>query len=214
MTDLNVFGQALSLPTIERALMAHVRRWFPDYLRDAERAEGFRADGVTPLEVGTLQLPRSWRPADQVDKWAEDQLPAVIFGSPGLSDAGPRRDGSGKHEGPWVFSLTTVVSGRDDQATRWLCGIYTVALRLLFLQQPMIAGLPVESCKYADEAYDPLPFRRQRSLMGGTVVFELVLSGLGDASGGPLEPAADPIPDPGPWPEVENTALDLDRSAL
>lgn len=214
MSDTNVFGAALSLPTIERGVMAHVRGWFPDYLRDAERREGVRADGVTALAPGDLPLPRSWRPAAEVDKWAEDQLPAVIFGSPGLSDSGPRRDGYGKHEGPWVFSLTVVASGRDDQTTRWLCGVYTAALRLLFLQQPAVEGLPVESCTYADEAYDRLPFRRGRSLMAGTVVFELVLRDLGDASAGPLSPAENPIPDPGPWPDVENTALDLDRSAL
>lgn len=213
MTDTNVFGTALSLPTIERAVMAHLRRWFPDYLRDAERREGVRADGVTPLEPGELPLPRSWRPAAEVDKWAEDQLPAIIFGSPGLSDSGPRRSGDGKHEGPWVFSLTAVVSGRDDQVNRWLVGIYTAALRLLLMQQPMIVGLPVEGCHYADEAYDPIPQRRSRALMAGTVVYELVLSGLGDAAAGPLAPAENPIPDPGPYPEVENTGLDVTRSA-
>lgn len=206
-----MYGVALSLGRIERAVTAHLRRWYPDYLREAERQEAVRADGVTVLEPGDLQLPRSWRPAAEVDKWPEDQLPAIIFGSPGLADSGPRRDGQGNHEGPWVFSVTAVASGNDDASTRWLVGVYTLALRLLFMQQPIIEGLSVEGCTYADEAYDALPFRRSRSLMGGTVVYELVLKDLGSASSGPLAPAENPIPDPGPWPEVENTQLDLDR---
>jgi hypothetical protein len=215
VTDLNVYGVALSRGRIQRATTAHVRRGVPDYWRVAARQEGVQADGATALEVGTLQLPRSWRRTQgELDRWPEDQLPALIFGSPGLSDEGVRRDGEGKHEGTWVFSWTAVVSGRDDDVTGWLVGIYTLALRLLFLQQPLIEGLPVTKCSYADEAYDGLPFRRSRSLMAGTVVFELGLKDLGSARGGPVDPAENPIPDPGPWPVVENTGLDLDRSAL
>lgn len=213
MTVANQVGEALSLGRIERATMAHIRKWLPTYLREAERLEEVQADGVTALEVGSLPLPRSWRPAEgRLDKWPAEQLPAIIFGSPGLGDP-PRRTGRGDHEGEWVLSATAVVSGNDDVTTRHLVGIYGVALRLLFAKQPLIEGLPVESIKYADEAYDGLPFSRSGSLMAGTVVFELGLSGLVTSGPGPLEPLEDPLDDPGPWPDVQTYDLTVDRSA-
>lgn len=211
MTVENLFGPVLTLGRVERSVMAHVRLWVPTYLPEVERSEGVRADGVTPLEPGSLPLPKSYRPADRLDKWPADQLPALIFGSPGLGDDGPRRRGDGAISGGWVFSLTAVASGRDDETTRWLCGIYTATLRLLFAQQPLIAGLDVESCAYEDEAYDGLPFSRSGSLMAGTVTFTLGLGGLASSAHGPAEPLADPLPDPGPWPTVQDTSLTVEK---
>lgn len=210
----SVFGPVLTLPRIKGRVVAHTRLWMPTYLRAIEREEGVRADGVTPLAAGTLPLPKSWTKTNgRVDKWPAAQLPAVIFSSPGLSDSGAHRYGTA-YQGTWAFGLTTVASARDADSTEWLCGLYTAALRLLFIQQPVVGGLPVKGCSYADEAYDELPFSRSGSLMAGTATFELELGDLGDVRLGPLEPAADPVPRPGDGPEVQTTALDLERSPL
>lgn len=212
MTASNVLGPSLSLGRLERAVMAHVRLWLPTYLREAERAEGVQADGVTPLQPGSVPLPRSFRPTDgRVDKWPEDQLPALIFGSPGLANGGLRRDGRGEYRGTWVVQLTAVASGRDDTTTRWLAGIYCVALRLLLVQQPKVAGLDVDGIAYEDEAYDRLPFSRGRSLMAGSVSFTLGAGAVASARGGVSAPLPSPTTDPGPPPEVTETDVTIER---
>lgn len=212
MTVENMMGPALSLPTIERRVMAHLRLWFPTYLREAERQELVRSDGVAPLAPGSIPLPRSWEPTQgRVDKWPAAQLPAVIFGSPGLGEP-PRRAGGGDYSGDWVFAMTGVASARDAASTRWVTGIYVLALRLLFVQQPLIEGLPVESCKWEDEAYDDLPFSRSGALMAGTATFTLGLGELASSAHGPPAPLENPIEDPGPWPTVQDTSLTVERN--
>lgn len=219
MAEGDLYGPGLSLPVIERALTAHVRLWYPTYLADAERSVEFRADGVTPVQPGDVPRPRAWRPAEgRVDKWPADQLPAIIFGSPGLAD-GVRRNGRGEHSGEWAFGFTAVASARDDTSTRWVVGLHALALRKIFIQQPAVEGLPVESCTYEDEAYDPLPFARSGSLMAATVTFSIGLAELGSARGGPAAPVAggpavppaDPLADPPALPEVLETDHDITR---
>jgi hypothetical protein len=206
----NVFGPFLTLSDVEDAVLAHVRAWIPDYLREVERHLVTRPSGQT-LVPGTLPLPKSYERASQVDKWPESQLPAVVFSSPGLADGGLRRDGAGTYEGTWVVALHSVVAGNDDRSTRWLAGAYTAALRLLMTQQAMVEGLDVEAVEYADEAYDQIPHVRARSLMAGTATFELTVRDLASASAGPSAPSGEPATDPGPWPEVEETELIVEK---
>jgi hypothetical protein len=221
---LNLYGPVLTLPRIERAVISHVRAWLPAYLSEVQRQEQVQADGVTPLAPNALELPRSWRPTSgPVEKWPEDQLPAVIFGSPGLGDGGTRKDGEGDYSGSWVISLSAVVAGRDYDTVRWATGIYTAALRLLLVQQPRIEGLDVQGARWQDEGYDPLPFEQSRTLMAGTTVFTLELGGLANAAYGPAaptddpgaypQPPSDPAADPGPFPTVQTTELDIERSS-
>lgn len=215
MTATNQIGPHLTLSRVKRATLAHVQAWLPTYLRDVERAEGVRADGATPLVPGSLPLPRSWRVTDgPVHKWPEDQLPAVIFGSPGLDDSGPRRRGDGEHSGRWVVSLTAVVAGRDADVTDWLVGLYTAALRLLMVQQPLVAGLDMEGVTWQDEAYDDLPAQRTRSLKAGTCTFTMQLGGLASSAFGPVAPLPDPTTDPGPYPTVQDTGMTVERRPL
>lgn len=216
MSEGNLFGVALALPVIEARLLEHVQLWVPDYLRDIERQVAVRPDGA-PHAVGSLPLFRSFTPTDgRVDKWPENQLPACLFGSPGL-DGPPRRDGRGEHEGTFAVGFTVVVSARDDRWTRWLCGIYAAALRLLFIQQGAVQGLPITHVTYTDESYDPLAYSRQRAIMAATVTFAVGVGGLGSARQGPAAPSPTPdgaVPDPGPFPAVEETILEVERSPV
>jgi hypothetical protein len=222
---LNLYGPMLTRSRIHRAVIAHVKLWIPHYLAEVQRQEGVRADGVTALGPTDLPLPKSWRPTPgEVRKWPEDQLPAVIFGSPGLGSGGTRKDGEGAYSGAWIISLSAVVGGRDLDTTEWLAGMYTAALRLLMVQQPRVQGLDVQGARWEDEGYDPLPADAGRSLAAGTCTFTLELGGLANAAYGPAaptddpttypQPPGDPGDDPGPFPTVEEFELDIERSPL
>lgn len=209
----NLYGQVLTRSKVERAVIAHVQAWLPAYLSETQRQEETYPDG-SPLGVTDLQLPRAWRATNgPVEKWPEDQLPAVVFGSSGLS-APPAMDGRRVYTASWAFALSAVVSGNDYDSTEWLAGIYVAALRLLMVQQPLVAGLEVESLKWEGESYDPLPFEAGRSLAAGTCAFTLEIRDVANASGGPVAPPDDPGVDPGPWSEVDEVELDIERSPI
>lgn len=212
MTVANLLRGSLSLATVERCVMAHTRLWLPTYLRDAERAEGVMPDGVTELEPGSLPLPRSYRPTDgRVDKWGEDQLPALIFGSPGVDEGTLRHDGRGRYTARWIFQLTVVYSAKDDTLTRFGTAVYASALLQLFVQQQAIEGLEVEGIVPLDLAFDRLAFSPSRALGAATLAFSLEAGAVADARGGPLEPLDDPLDDPGAWPEVTDVEHDIER---
>lgn len=212
MTTGNLLNASLSLATIERCVMAHTRLWLPTYLADAERAEGVLPDGTTELEPGSLPLPRSYRPTDgRVDKWAEDQLPALIFGSPGVDEGSLRHDGRGRFTARWIFQLTVVYSAKDDTLTRFGTAVYASALLQLFVQQQSIEGLQVEGVTPLDLAFDRLAFSPSRALGAATLAFSLEAGTVADARGGPSEPLVDPLADPGPWPDVDDVDFDIER---
>ena len=219
MSGQNVFGPVWTLGAIKRPLITHLRLWLPDYLREVERAEGMRPDGRggwVEHEAGTVDLPKSWRRTNgDVRKWPEDQLPAVLIGLPGLTADGVRIDGRHHVHETHVLALSAMVGGRDYEATEWLSGVYVAALELLMIQQPNVAGLPIERLTYADKAHDVLPdSERSRTLVAGTATFTFELRDVADASAGPIEPSEDPVPDPGAFPEVEDTEIEIERSAI
>ena len=202
---------SLSLSTIERRLMAHTRLWLPTYLREAERSEMVMPDG-SELEPGALPLPCSYRPTDgRVDKWAEDQLPALIFGSPGIDEGTLRHDGRGRFTARWIFQLTIVYSASDDTLTRFGTAVYANALLSLFVQQQAVLGLDVEGIVPLDLAFDRLAWSPSRALGAATLSFSLEAGTVADARGGPSVPLEDPLEDPGPAPEVTDVDYDIER---
>lgn len=211
MTASNLFGQSLSLTKIERCVMAHTKLWLPTYLREAERAEQYLPDGSANT-VGQLPLPRSYRPTDgRVDKWPEDQLPALIFGTSGVEDGSLRHQGNGEYTARWIYQLTVVHSAKDDVLTRYGVGVYAAALLQLFAQQQKISGLDVEGIVPLDLAYDRLAFSPSRALGSASLLFSLEAGTVADARGGPSEPLVDPESDPGPAPEVTTVQHDITK---
>lgn len=213
MAQADIYGPSLSLPRIERQVMAWAREWYPHYLRNQEREDAVGPDGK-PLVVGRIPTFRSFRVASEVAKWPSAELPALLFSSPGLGDEERRKSGDGRHSGEWVITLTAVARGSDEVWTRFLVGTMTAALRLMVIQQAGAIDLPVNGFAYEDEAYDPIPQYRARSLLGGSVSFTLLLGDLGNARFGPADPPADPTEDPGTWPEVQTTETLLTRRPI
>jgi hypothetical protein len=218
VTGTNLFGPSVGRGHVREWAIGGLKAWLPDYLREAERAQGY--------PVGQAQLPRAWQVVGRAEltKWPETKLPAVIVQVPGLSDAGPRREGDGDVSAQWIVAPSAIVRGRDEADTERLAEVYGLALRLLMLQQAgdfLAAGgayvgpmLRVDAVEWADEGYDDIAQRRARTLVAATVTFRVDIRGVASTAYGPGAPSLEPTDDPGPWPEVTDTDLQLTRRPL
>lgn len=201
----NLFGSYFTRGDVRRWLVGGLKLWIADYVRDVDRHE---------LVPAPTALPRSYTVAAEVSKWPESQIPALIVTLPGLSDRGVMRQGDGSYTTEWAVGITAVVKGRDEADGERLADVYGTALALLMVQQAgAFPGMEVVSVTYADESYDELPQRRSRTLVAATVTFRVELRGRASATHGPITPSIDPTLDPGPRPEVTDTAIDIERSA-
>jgi hypothetical protein len=215
VTVTNRIGQAVSWRDLRRWALAGSRLWLPSYLRDAERHEGL----VPPY----CALPASFRPAPDVRKWPEEALPSLIIVSPGLTDSPPVKQADRSFQTEWIVAFSAVVHGKNEAETELMASCYGVALRLMVLQQagdwatlPGYVGpsVGVDSIIWEDEGYDEIPASRSRTLVAATVTFTIVFRNTATSLGGPIEPPVNPITDPGPWPEVLDVELDIEREAI
>jgi hypothetical protein len=215
VTLANRYGAAVTWRDVRDWGVAGTRLWFPDYLRESERHHG--------TAVGRIPKPATIRRTTGLVKAPEDPLPAILIAAPGLADTGPVKQPNRTFTGPWAMAWHAITHGRDEDDSDLVASVYGLALRQMLLQQ---AGdwtgttgytgppLEVESIIYVDEGYDALPASRRRTLVVATVTFTVVFRQTATSLGGPSDPTVDPTQDPGPFPEVLTTELDIERTAL
>jgi hypothetical protein len=153
------------------------------------------------MPVGTLPQPRAWIISADVEKMPEDQTPAVIVGSPGLTEA-PQADGQGVYSASWRVLLGVHLSARGNDNALRLVRLYTLALRALAVQQQLIdPELAVMRVDWRDERYDVLASIDDRTVCTGVVELAVSVYEITSRHAGPLEPSiSDPTRRPGPPP--------------
>jgi hypothetical protein len=188
---VTIFERIVSGADVEDWCEQLVRTWISTYLAEKERQDG--------LTAGMIPRPRGWTVAPDVNKWPEDQLPAIVFESTGIPEL-PRKDGGGRYRARWALRITTVVSARDERSSRRLASRYTAALRALFTQRPSLDG-NANGVDWVAEAYNELSFDDQRSLGHGTVALLVEVDDVTTAGAGPATPAEPLSPDIDAWPD-------------
>jgi hypothetical protein len=111
MPGASAFGPLVAASDMEDAVLAQLQAWLPDYLAEVERTHG--------LQVGSLPQPRSWVLSSEVERFPEEQLPAVMLASPGLTDP-PLADGTGVYTARWqlvVDERYRLLDSIDDRTT-------------------------------------------------------------------------------------------------
>lgn len=215
MTTTNRYGAAVTWRDVRDWGVAGTRLWFPDYLRESERHH--------TSTIGRVQMPNTIRRTAGLSKAPEDPLPAILIAAPGLADTGPQKQADRTFTGPWAMAWHAIVHGRDEDDSDLMASVYGLAIRQMLLQQSgdwtSATGydgppLEVNSVLYVDEGYDALPASRRRTLVVATVTFTIVFRQTATSLGGPSDPSTDPTQDPGPYPEVLTTELDIERTAL
>jgi hypothetical protein len=203
----SAYGSLVAASDVEAAVVALGRKWIADYLAEVERQHA--------LEVGSLPLPRAWVITSDVEKMPEDQTPAVVVSSPGLTDP-PTADGQGRYTASWRLLLSPVVSARGNEHALRLARLYALALRALVLQQQVIdPDLAAVRVEWRDERYDVLDSIDDRTVCVGLVELAVVVADVTSRHAGPLDPLLGPG-DLGPtspsWPTATTADVDVDKS--
>jgi hypothetical protein len=202
--SVNIFGQITSGAQVEQAVIAHLRDWAPTYIAEVERQFDY--------DVRSLPMVKSWTSSPSLDRWPEDQLPAVVCVSTGL-DRAPRQDGDGLVSAIWRMGIAVVCAARTEIETHAFAKLYFAALRAILLQHPACGGF-AESTEWTSEEYDALPTGgdERRSLAAAYGIFLIGVGVVGDVSAGLTEPLEDPYDPPADWPTVETTDVEVEKS--
>jgi hypothetical protein len=197
---------------VEQAIVAQGRKWLPDYLAEVERFHAF--------VVGTLPLPRSWVVSSEVEKMPEDQTPAVLVASPGLTDP-PRADGRGIYVARWRVNVAVHLSAAGNTYALRNARLYALAVRALYVQQQLLDGLDVRRIEWQDERYDTLPSIDDRSVCTAVVEFAVEIADVTTRHAGPLAPIlpptdanTPPTPESPEWPTAQTADVAIDKEPI
>jgi hypothetical protein len=199
-----VFGPMISGADVETAMVSTLQAWLPTYLAELERRTG-RAPGDLPM-------PRSWRRTNRFYRYPADQLPAAIVVSPGTADK-PEKLGDGTVNVWWRIGIVILCSASTPEATNELAKLYAAALRTIIFQEPSLAGDPADphpfanSVRFVGETTDDVPAEYLEIGATAQVEFDVLVTGIVDATLGPLEPTIGPPPD---WSTVETQHVEIE----
>jgi hypothetical protein len=216
MSEVNLYGPIVTRRQIGVALRDHLigeDGWFPFYLREVQRLTGwadelpdafddwpptFASHRFTVSETTVLNLP-------------ENDLPALLIGSPGIVGEPQTHSEDKALEGAWAFGLHALVSADDEDSTDRLAGEYAAALMAACAQQRKLGNGFATIESVSDMAFDAIPQYASRTLAAGTVTVLVVVEEMVHSGKGPTELPADPNVDPGADPEVLTTTLTVDH---
>lgn len=201
---MSIFEPIVTRIQIATAVKSVLTAWVPAYIAEIERQN--------ELEPRSLPMPRSYSTRTQVTKWGEDQTPAVVIVSPGLSGP-PRRDGEGGWQAPWGLAVAVIASGHSQETVIENSSYYGAAVRACLLQRqplPKVDG----RLMWLDEDYTDVPESDSRSLAAARIEFECLIPTTVNDMAGPAPSAAppeDPYVTPGNWPTVQATDLTISQ---
>lgn len=205
MSGTNRLGPVVGMWHVREAVITWAQRWLPDYLADSCRAHGKADDWIA--------APNSWEAAEEVTKWPQQKLPAIVPGIPGTVGDPPRR-GQAVYDATWAVTLGAIVAGIDDNDTELQASIYGAALAQMTLQQigrgdEHGLGLDVEGKRWKGLSFDPVPQRDSRFLIAASVMFEVTLRNVASGQTGLRVPSTPPLGDPGAYPTADTVDIDL-----
>lgn len=207
MTVSAVFGKIVTGRQVEQAVTAFLQAWLPTYTAEVARQTGRDDTLIAPV--------RSWSTSNRFARRPEDQLPAGIVISPGISDR-PERRGDGSLGAWWRIGVAIVAAGKagDQDDANELAKLYGAAVRAALAQHPSLGGF-ADGLELVAETYDDVP---ADYLPVGAVVevdADVHVAEIVNTDGGPMQPITpDPTVPPGDWPTVETTEVTFEIGSL
>lgn len=175
-------GAILSPPMLEQALLALLAGALEAYL-DATAAQ---------LGAEPPAGPRSLAVGGSFERFADDQLPAVIVQVAGI-DSFERQAGP---LGAWYrVRIGAAVAAPGEAATRQLLGIWLGALLACLAQTPSLGGL-ASSLALLSANLDASPPEARRSYREAWLDCRYLVDGVVDPRLGPLRVSAPPVAGP------------------
>jgi hypothetical protein len=197
---VSIFGPIIDANQVEEAVRDTLRDWFPTYLRE------FCLQRSMPPD--SLPIPRAYVVSGDNDREPEDQLPAVVVVSPGLSESA-YQEGDGTFRAPWAVGVGIFTSAKDRESTEKLVRMYCAVARTIMLQKQSLGGF-ADGTMWLDEDFDEVEFDDTRTIGAGLVEFVVTVANVVNRRGGPAYPdPPDPDEQPGSnWPLVDEVIID------
>lgn len=206
---MSIFGPIPTADDVESAVLTTLKLWFTTYLIEYQLQAGLMASRDDEQKLLPI---KSWLKANQLNKENADQLPSLVVVSPGLSNGvRPKKEGDGSLRVSFTIAIGVFASANNRENTLKLVRIYAAVVRMIMLQKQALGGVS-DGVTWVDESYDDnFQFVDNETLSACEVVFEVEVSGFGNARGGPVVP--DPTPDlPGSdWPLAETVTATIKR---
>ncbi len=195
------FGNIVTVPQVERAVLNTLKKWSPTYLRQMER--------ITGREPNALPNVASWRATDDIlDRFPEQQIPAVQLTLTTDIDLVTRaEDVVAGLRG----EIDVTVQSTEAEPARELASMYAQILGLIVMQKPELDG--TITCE--GTAWEKLMVpevgklkAESRWLAWGQSVVVLAVANFAQPLMGPAEPQVENI-EPPEYPVAETTHLEL-----
>lgn len=209
--EQSAFGTLIAACDVEAALLAQTRTWMRTYLAEIDRQHG--------QPVGTLPVPRAYVISGAHEKMPEDQTPAVMIVSPGMTDP-PVADGQGRYTARWGVDVAVLTSARGNEHALRLARLEVLALRALLIQQQTLPDerLSVRRIEFIGEHYNELDSIDDRTICLASVSLAVEIGDVTTRHAGPLAPLLPPEPDPGPdspaWPIAETADVNVTKQPV
>jgi hypothetical protein len=213
---MTLFGSIITDDQVEDAVMAVLKTWTNTELAEVERQTGV-SDGEPPYYA----RPESWLVRNDMEKWPEEALPAVIVISTGTADE-PRKDGSKRYTVPFAIGVACVVGAPDQEHARRFAYRLGAALRAALIHHQSLDGAldgRVRGVSWLASRNNEMPPEDGRTIWATRQVFVVEVEDVLTQSAGPARPEP-PRPTPpeqrepyGDWPAVEpgGASVDLTR---
>lgn len=191
------FGPIISSNAVERALIAHIKAWLPDYLARAAEGEEFPAPTSKVRYSVVAQMP----PANAV-------LPQCVVISPGGVPSAPDQEG-------WVsktFAISVAVwSGADEyDTTQQKAKLYGAAIEAMLAEQPAIAD-DMRVIDALGDIFTRTDQNRARSLYCAESAWNVKVDRVRNVFAGPTEPTPEGE-DPTPFPTLLTSELHVEAA--
>lgn len=204
---MTVVGVVAGQLTVERAMVATLKKWLPEYVVNAARRYCREPDSpITPEELEAMLSaykfpfrPRGVTVAKSFEEWPVNALPHVQVLSPSWSPNGGSQKG---RSFKYRIHVADLVGAQQKDDTRLIRACYDDAILGLVTQHPGLGGVAagVDVVGGGGAEFDEVSEADSQTFQGGMTVFEVTLENVLDTTNGPIEPLPEEEGVPPEWP--------------
>lgn len=141
----SLFGNIFSPNTLVADTLAMLEKWFPRYIREAERQAGF--------PVGVLKGPAKYLSRQRFEAIPADMLPLCIVVCPGIISS--TMGGNRQYRAVWRLGVGIAHSAETEEEVDRQVKLYGSCIRAMMLQKHGEYGS--SDTQWLEEQYDDLP---------------------------------------------------------
>jgi hypothetical protein len=201
----SIFGPIFDGSVLTRAVLAHLKNWYPTYIHEIELQRGY-----TPLQIPP---PRTYVERWRFDSYPDDQIPIVIAVCPGMATP-PLASGDGTMGGWWSLGVGVIAAANTEDNSERLAKIYGAAARTILGQKSFITDdWEFNGVEIMDESYEDVPdFEQARTMRAAQIICRVRVENMMNVLAGPAYPDPPAGTQPGStWPDVETVYTDVER---